>query len=209
MDKQKRIFEWLSFGPFLANLVTILFSPRKEKGDVFYASANYKVQEPNNTRPDDHRDYFEHDVIMVLAHCGERAYEEKTRRQIVNKYVVSIEIKTSLGDIWKSPIDKYLGATRLFFIAAPRRLLRPVIDKYRGPPAKRSSASSTQTPARWSSFRRSRTSRKTGMIDCLPVVIRANIASPSAAGMSSLMGFIELWRPTLPPQRGWTATAFA
>ena len=52
MDRQKQIFEKLGFGPFLANLTTILFLPRKEKGDVFYASANYKVQEPNYTRPE-------------------------------------------------------------------------------------------------------------------------------------------------------------
>ena len=130
MDKQKRIFERLSFGPFLANLVTILFLPRREKGDVFYGSANYKVPEPNYTRPDDPRDHFEHDVIMVLAHCGERTYDGRTRRKIVNKYVVSIEIKTSLMDIYRSSIDKYLGATRLFFIAAPRGLLRPVLERY-------------------------------------------------------------------------------
>lgn len=136
MDKQKKIFERLSYGPFLANLAAILFSPRKEKGDVFYGSANYKVQEPNRTRPDDHLDHFEHDVIMVLAHCGERTFEGRTRRKIVNKVVVSVEIKTSFDDIWKSSIDKYLGATRLFFIAAPRRLLRTVLDRYRGHPRK-------------------------------------------------------------------------
>ena len=71
MDKQKQIFEKLGFGPFLANLSAILFLPRKEKGDVFYASANYKVQEPNYTRPDDHRNHFEHDVIMTVVHCGD------------------------------------------------------------------------------------------------------------------------------------------
>jgi hypothetical protein len=136
MDKQKKIFERLSCGPFLANLATILFSQRKEKGDVFYASANYKVQEPNHTRPEEHLNHFEHDVIMVLAHCGERTYEGRTRHKIVNKVVVSVEIKTSVDDIWKSSIDKYLGATRLFFIAAPRRLLRAVLDRYRGHPRK-------------------------------------------------------------------------
>ena len=136
MDKQKKIFERLSYGPFLANLAAILFSPRKEKGDVFYGSANYKVQEPNRTRPDDHLDHFEHDVSRVLVHCGERTFEGRTRRKIVNKVVVSVEIKTSFDDIWKSSIDKYLGATRLFFIAAPRRLLRTVIDRYRGHPRK-------------------------------------------------------------------------
>ena len=83
MDRQKQFFEKLGFGPFLANLTTILFLPRKEKGDVFYASANYKVQEPNYTRPDDHRNYFEHDVIMTVVHCGERIDKGRTRRKIV------------------------------------------------------------------------------------------------------------------------------
>lgn len=136
MDKQKKIFEKLRFGAFLANLAAILFSPRKEKGDVYYASTNYKVQEPNFTRPDDHLDHFEHDMIVVLAHCGERTYEGKTRRKIVNKYVASVEIKTSFEDIWKSSIDKYLGATRLFFVAAPKRLLPSVIGRYRAHPRK-------------------------------------------------------------------------
>ena len=136
MDKQKQIFEKLGFGPFLANLSAILFLPRKEKGDVFYASANYKVQEPNYTRPDDHRNHFEHDVIMTVVHCGERTDKGKTRRKSVNKFVLSIEIKTSVDDIWKSSIDKYLGATRLFFIAAPKSLLRHLIQRYRTHPRK-------------------------------------------------------------------------
>ena len=79
MDKQKIIFERLCFGPFPASLATILFLPKKMKGDVFYASANYKVQEPNYTRPDDHRNYFEHDVIMTVVHCGERIDKGRTR----------------------------------------------------------------------------------------------------------------------------------
>ena len=137
MDRQKQIFEKLGFGPFLANLTTILFLPRKEKGDVFYASANYKVQEPNYTRPDDHRNYFEHDVIMTVVHCGERIDKGRTRRKIVSKFVVSIEIKTSVDDIWKSSIDKYLGATRLFFIAAPKHLLRQLVQSIAPTPGRR------------------------------------------------------------------------
>ncbi len=136
MDEQKIIFEKLSFGPFPANLANILFLPRKEKGDVFYVSANYKVKEPNYTRPDEHLDSFEHDVIMVLAHCGERLDKGKLRSKIVNRFFVSIEIKTTFDDIWDSSIDKYLGATRLFFIAAPRSLLRPIIQRYHGHPRK-------------------------------------------------------------------------
>ena len=136
MDKQKQIFEKLGFGPFLANRATILFLPRKEKDDVFYASANYKVQEPNFTRPDDHRTHFEHDVIMTVVHCGERTDKGRVRHKIVNRCVVSIEIKTSTDDIWRSSIDKYLGATRLFFIAAPKTLLHQVILRYRSHPRK-------------------------------------------------------------------------
>lgn len=136
MDEQKRIFEKLSFGPFPANLANILFSPRKEKGDVYYVSASYRVKEPNYTRPDDHLDSFEHDVIMVLAHCGNRIDRGRPRSKIVNRFFVSIEIKTTFDDIWDSSIDKYLGATRLFFIAAPRNLLRTIIQRYRGHPRK-------------------------------------------------------------------------
>lgn len=136
MDEQKIIFERLVFGPFPANLATILFLPKKMKGDVFYASANYKAQEPNHTRPDDRRKHFEHDIIMTVVHCGERINKGKPRRKIVNKYIVSIEIKTRVDDIWNSSIDKYLGATRLFFIAAPGSLLRHVILKYRQHPRK-------------------------------------------------------------------------
>ena len=136
MDKQKLIFEKLNFGPFLSNLASILFFPGKEKGDVFYASANYKTQEPNYTRPDDSRNHFEHDVIMTVVHCGERVYNGKPHRKIVNRFVLSIEIKTSTDDIWRSSIDAYLGATRLFFIAAPKALLRQIVLKYRSHPRK-------------------------------------------------------------------------
>lgn len=136
MDRQKKIFEKLSFGSFPANLANILFTPRKKEGDVFYVSANYKVKEPNYTLPDEHLDSFEHDVIMVLAHCGERPDKGKLRSKIVNRFFISIEIKTSFDDIWDSTIDKYLGATRLFFIAAPKNLLHPIIQKYRRHPQK-------------------------------------------------------------------------
>ena len=73
---------------------------------------------------------------MVLAHCGERVDKGKPRRKIVNKYVISVEIKTTVDDIWKSSIDKYLGATRLFFIAAPKSLLRHLVQRYRSHPRK-------------------------------------------------------------------------
>ena len=189
MDRQKQIFEKLGFGPFLANLTTILFLPRKEKGDVFYASANYKVQEPNYTRPDDHRNYFEHDVIMTVVHCGERIDKGRTRRKIVSKFVVSIEIKTSVDDIWKSSIDKYLGATRLFFIAAPKL--------------------SMPTPGRSSCSRSTRTSRRTGATGCWPAAIRASTAIPFAAGTSSRTASTVSWKTTVPLPSGPTAAGSA
>ena len=136
MDKQKEIFEKLCFGPFVSNLTSILFSPWKAKGDICYSSANYKVQEPNLTRPDDHRKRFEHDVIMTLVHCGERLDKGRTRKKIVDRYILSIEIKTSVKDIWETSVDKYLGATRLFFIAAPSRLLPAIIERYDKHPRK-------------------------------------------------------------------------
>ena len=136
MDNQKIVFEKLLFGTFPSNLATILYSSRMQTGDVIYVSGNYKVQEPNYTLPGDRRDHFEHDVIMILAHCGERTYGERTRRKIVNKDILSIEIKTTQGDLLKKDVCQYLGATRLFFIAVPKELLKPVIDKYRRHPRK-------------------------------------------------------------------------
>ena len=56
MDRQKKIFENLTYGPFPSNLATILFSSRMEKGDVVYVSGNYRIQEPNYILPDDERD---------------------------------------------------------------------------------------------------------------------------------------------------------
>ena len=189
MDRQKQIFEKLGFGPFLANLTTILFLPRKEKGDVFYASANYKVQEPNYTRPDDHRNYFEHDVIMTVVHCGERIDKGRTRRKIVSKFVVSIEIKTSADDIWKSSIDKYLGATRLFFIAAPKHLLRQLVQRYRSHPRKEVIGL---------------VDADTGQVVVLPQ-LRASTATPSAAGTSSRTASTVSWKTTVLFPSGPTA----
>ena len=130
MDKQQKIFERLVFGSFPSNLVSVLYSSRKGSDDAFYINANYKVQEPNYTRPEDRRKYFEHDVIMALIHCGERS----GRKKIMDKDILSIEIKTSADDIIKSSVDQYLGATRLFFIAACKDLLPVLIERYSGHP---------------------------------------------------------------------------
>ena len=136
MDRQKKIFENLTYGPFPSNLATILFSSRMEKGDVVNVSGNYRIQEPNYILPDDERDWFEHDIIMMLSLCGERMDRGKLTKKVVNRYFVSVEIKTTERDIYKSTIDKYLGATRLFFLAAPRGLLGAVIGRYRRHPWK-------------------------------------------------------------------------
>lgn len=136
MDRQKTIFENLTYGPFTSNLATILFSSRREKGDVVYVSGNYRIQEPNYMFPDDERDWFEHDIIMMLSLCGERMDKGKLNKKVVNRYFVSVEIKTSERDIFKSTIDQYLGATRLFFLAAPRDLLGAVVNHYRRHPHK-------------------------------------------------------------------------
>lgn len=129
MDEQKIIFERLVFGPFPSNLAKILYGRRVYPGDQLYVTAGYKVPEPNLTRPDDSRRKFEHDAIMTLVHCGERPCKGKTRKKIVNKDIAAVEIKTTEGDIYKSDVDQYLGATRLFFYAAPSGLLLPLFNR--------------------------------------------------------------------------------
>lgn len=129
MDEQKIIFERLIFGPFPSNLAKILYGRRVQTGDQLYVTAGYKVQEPNLTRPEDSRRKFEHDVIMTLAQCGERPCKGKIRKKIVNKDISSFEIKTTEGDIYKSDVDQYLGATRLFFYASPSGLLLPLFNR--------------------------------------------------------------------------------
>ena len=136
MDRQKIIFENLTYGPFPSNLATILFSSRMEKGDVVYVSGNYKIQEPNYILPDDKRDWFEHDIIMMLSVCGERMDRGKLTKKVVNRFFVSVEIKTTERDLFKSTIDQYLGATRLFFLAVPRDLIGAVVGRYRRHPRK-------------------------------------------------------------------------
>lgn len=129
MDSQKQIFEQLVFGPFPSNLAKILYGSCMRPSDQLYVTAGYKVQEPNYTRPDDHRGKFEHDVIMTLVQCGERTSKGRTRKKIVNKDISAIEIKTTDGDIIKSDVEQYLDATRLFFYAAPSALLPPLFDR--------------------------------------------------------------------------------
>lgn len=136
MDYQKKIYEQLVFGPFPSNLAQILYKPNLLPGDVLYVTAGYKVQEPNLSRPDDARHKFEHDVIMTLVQCGERTNEGRTRRKIVNKDIISIEIKTTADNIFNSTIDQYLGATRLFSYACPTVLLPPLIYHLRSLPQK-------------------------------------------------------------------------
>ena len=136
MDRQRIIFEQLMLGQFTSNLAGILFSAWMKKGDVVYSNGSYKVKEPNYSLPDEKLDCFEHDTILMLTHCGERIENGRLRKMIVGRRIISIEIKTTVSDIRNSTVDKYLGATRMFFIAAPKDVLWAVVDKYRNHPRK-------------------------------------------------------------------------
>ena len=131
IDNQKPIFMRLVFGPFASNLARILY-PKLKPEDVVYAEAAYRVKDPLPF-PQRRPSYYEHDAIFLLERFGDkRGKGGAVMRDVLDKDVVSVEIKTSEGDIYKSPADKYIGATNLFFIAAPRGLLRQVIGAYHG-----------------------------------------------------------------------------
>ena len=118
MDRQKEIFDKLVFGPFPGNIASILFS-NKYGDDVIYRESGYRILEPiENGRK------IEHDMILLLTKASLHLKKVKQRDSI------AIEIKTSSGDIMESDVKKYLGATRLFFIASPKYLLPDVVSKY-------------------------------------------------------------------------------
>lgn len=121
-DTQRTIFEQLVYGPLAANLTEVLY-PNRRSQDSFFCEYAYKVKEP---LPDKGDTKIEHDSILLMLHYGVK----KNKGNILNKDVISIEIKSTERDIHKSSVVKYLGATRLFFIAAPANLLRTIIDKY-------------------------------------------------------------------------------
>lgn len=131
-DTQRTIFEQLVYGPLAADLTQVLYTNRKAQ-DSFYVEFAYKVKEP---LPDKGDAMIEHDSIMLLLRYGVKVKKRKNGKEntetmtILDKDVISIEIKSTESDIQKSSVAKYLGATRLFFIAAPANLLRTIIDKY-------------------------------------------------------------------------------
>lgn len=129
MDVQKDILKELIFGHFPGSLARILY-PRRKPEDITYVEAAYKVKEPNLILPNDKRGSFEHDVILLFQHVI------KNGTKVLFKDVVSIEIKTTTGDLLKSEVRQYLGATRLFFIAASGVLLPAIISKLHWDPMK-------------------------------------------------------------------------
>jgi hypothetical protein len=129
MDAQKDILKELMFGHFPGSLARILY-PRRKPEDITYVEAAYKVKEPNRILPNDKRGSFEHDVILLFQHVI------KNGTKVLFKDVVSIEIKTTTGDLLKSEVRQYLGATRLFFIAASGGLLPAIISKLHWDPMK-------------------------------------------------------------------------
>ena len=125
MDYQKIIFDKMVFGPLASNMSGILY-PYRNPEDLFYAEYAYKIQEPNLIFPERRETRFEHDVILMLERYGERS----GRKKILQKDIISIEIKSTIGDNIDSDVEKYIGATRLFFIAAPAAILPAVICRY-------------------------------------------------------------------------------
>lgn len=122
-DTQRPVFNQLVFGPLAANLTEIIYPERREE-DTIYCEFAYKVQEPP---PNKGGKKTEHDVILLMLRYG---IKKKGKEGIIDRDVISIEIKTTAKDVNKSSVEKYLGATRMFFIAAPATLLPVIINKY-------------------------------------------------------------------------------
>lgn len=122
-DTQRPIFEQLVYGPLAANLTEVLYPDRKAQ-DIIYSEYAYKVKEPI---PDKENKTIEHDSIVLMLHYGAK---KNGKENILDKDVISIEIKSTDRDIQNSSVMKYLGATRLFFIAAPAHLLPSLIHRY-------------------------------------------------------------------------------
>ena len=122
-DTQRPVFNRLVFGSLAANLAEILYPERREDDTIYYEFA-YKVQEPPPGKGDKK---VEHDVILLMLRYG---IKKKGEEGIIDRDVISIEIKTTAKDVNKSSVEKYLGATRMFFIAAPSPLLPVIINKY-------------------------------------------------------------------------------
>lgn len=121
MDQQKEIFNSLVFGLFPSYLADILY-PRRSANDIIYREAAYKILE----RQEKGTPSVEHDAVFLFYRVSKRSRVWK----VMERDAVSIEIKTTKGDIWGSDVTKYLNATRLFFIAAPLKLLPEIIERY-------------------------------------------------------------------------------
>lgn len=122
MDAQKVILNKLMSGHFPGNMARVLY-PGRKPDDITYVEAAYKVKEPNLSLPNDKRGSFEHDAILLFSHVT------KNGTKVQFRDIVSIEIKTTTGDLLKSEVKQYLGATRLFFLAAPGNLLPAICCK--------------------------------------------------------------------------------
>ena len=120
VDRQKRIFEELIFGSFPGKMAAQLYPGRNRREEIYKEGA-YKVLEPRKDKPT-----IEHDALIHFYQVGNWSGKQKVKR----RDGVSIEIKTSEDDIWHSDVTKYLGATRLFFIAVPADLLPAIIKRY-------------------------------------------------------------------------------
>lgn len=119
MDNQKKIFDELIFGTFPEKMASILYTGANKK-DTIYKEGAYKVLEPREGKK------IEHDAIIHFYQIGDWGGRQKVKM----RDGIAIEIKTSAGDIWKTDVSKYLGATRLFFIAAPADLVPVIIMRY-------------------------------------------------------------------------------
>ena len=126
IDNQKPIFERLMLGPFPENLAKILYGKYNPCADQIYREGIYKVSEPKAIFVDGQWRGVQHDVILYMSRFGRRAGKQK----VLDRDIISLEIKTTERDIWQSSVEKYLGATRQFFIAAPSKLLPAVIERY-------------------------------------------------------------------------------
>lgn len=122
-DTQRPVFEQLVFGPLAANLTEILYPDRRAQ-DTIYSEFAYKVREPLTEKGGKK---IEHDAVILMRRYGPK---KNGKDDVLKKDVIAFEIKTTAGDVADSSVEKYLGATRLFFIAAPAALLPVIIDKY-------------------------------------------------------------------------------
>lgn len=125
-DTQRPIFNQMVFGRLSANLAEILYTERRPQ-DVIFSNYAYKVKEPPHGME---KKDIEHDVILLMLRYGTKIGKQKVEDGIIDRDVISIEIKTTAGDINSSSVEKYLGATKLFFVAAPVSLFPIIIKKY-------------------------------------------------------------------------------